>query len=84
MHLRVEDATEVQSTGDSLELGNTVDFLELVIFGDLEATVDSLKLGKRDVLQVLVVVEHKVADLGQVGSGEVLEGVAKQTKLTGQ
>ena len=84
MYLLVEVAAEVQSTSDGLELGNTGDLLELFILGDLETAVDGLEHGKRDVRQGIVVVEHQVAHRGQVGSGEILEVVAKQTKLTGQ
>lgn len=80
---RVELAAEVNSSSDTLKLGE-VDLLELVVTGNLETTVDLLKAGHGDVGQLLVVHEDKVTSAGQVGGNEALKVSAVETEGAGQ
>lgn len=79
----VELAAKVNGTGDLLKLGE-VERLQLVVAGDLEATVDGLEVGHADVGELLVALEDQVTGLGQVGGAEGLEVETPETELAGQ
>lgn len=83
-HSLVELSSEVQSTSNGLQLLETGDVLEIIVLADGETTVDRGQLGHGEVGQLAVVVENQVTSAGQVGRGELLEGVAEQTELAGQ
>ena len=79
----VELAAKVDGTGDLLELGE-VERLQLVVTGDLEATVDVLEVGHADVGELLVALEDQVTGLGQVRGAEGLELDTPEAELAGQ
>lgn len=83
MNLRVEGTTEVNSSSDTLELGE-VDLRELVVARNLETTVDLLQSSHADVGKLSVVHEDKVTSAGQVGGNEALELSAVETEGAGQ
>ena len=78
--LRIEGATEVNSSSNGLELGQ-INVSEHVVTGNDEATLDSLENGHADVGQGGVVVEGQVGSGGQVGSRERLELSTPEAEL---
>lgn len=76
-----EVAVEVESTADLLEATETVDLLQLGVVGNLETTLDGGEFREGDVGQLGVGDERKgSSNAGQVGSGEVFEGVAVEAE----
>ena len=62
--LLVELSSEVNGTSNSLQLLESIDRTEVSVVADLVGTVDSLQVGKRDVLEVGVAVESERATNG--------------------
>lgn len=67
---------------DILQLGDTIDDLEISVVCDLESTPDGLEDWEREVLQVWVVSEDKISSGSEVGSFEGFEEVGVESEET--
>lgn len=78
--LPIERTGEVESTHDGLQLREAVDSLEVGVVGNQEATTNLSEGWEREVAQLRAVNNSQsTTGLGQVGSGERLEGVGVET-----
>lgn len=84
LHLRGESTSKVQSTNNSLQLGETSNCLEVGVVGNQETTTNGSQRWKRQIVQVWAVDKgQSTASGGQVWCREALEGIRIETHITG-
>jgi len=74
-----EVSVDIKISTNGLQLGQTINLLEQSVVGDLQGLVDGGQGREGKVGQLGVVVyNERVADLGELGGSEVVEGVLAQ------